>query len=378
MEGCASASADAEECVSVGRRWKDSITGGCVVGNYTVIHISWIRFPSGSDSAYVRFMKNHYRINSLISTALRERRCAFSTVESENAALRRRATEDGGLLRPARGLYIPVEYWNELSPEDRTLHVARGFAAWHPKWVFGGNVAAAIHGFDGSWSMHDGTVTVISPFSEKYHPMSKVKRMCIPSEVVSTQQIDGVTVLDKLLTVLTCAIRYDFPIALAVVDAALRQGMSREELLEACSRWNGIFWHAANVIRYGDARSENGGESYCRAVMIENGFAQPQLQTEIIDSVTGNKYRADYLWRLHNGRTVIGEFDGTEKYVNPSMNDRQDIREVVRKEREREDALRRSGITDIVRFNYQEVVERDPFIHKLADAGVPRYGERFS
>lgn len=323
-------------------------------------------------------MKNHNRVNSLIAAALRERRCAFSTVESENAALRRRATEDGELLRPARGLYIPVAYWNELSPEDRTLHIARGFAAWHPKWVFGGNVAAAVHGFDGSWCMHDGTVTVISTFSEKYHPVSKVNRMCIPAEALSTQQIGGMTVLDKLLTVLTCAIRYDFPIALAIVDAALRQGMSREELLDACHRWNGMFWHAANVIRYGNARSENGGESYCRAVMIETGFAQPQLQTEIIDNATGNKYRADFLWRLRNDRTVIGEFDGTEKYVNPSMNDRKDIREMVRKEREREDVLRRCGITDIVRLNYQEVVERDPFIRKLTDAGVPRYGAQSS
>ena len=70
-------------------------------------------------------MKNHARVNRLIEEAMAERRCAFSPIESENAALRRRVAEDGGLLRPARGLYVPSDYWNGLDPFERSMHMAR-------------------------------------------------------------------------------------------------------------------------------------------------------------------------------------------------------------------------------------------------------------
>lgn len=86
-----------------------------------------------ADSGYSRFMKNHARVNRLIEEAMAERRCAFSPIESENAALRRRIAEDGGLLRPARGLYVPSDYWNGLDPFERSMHMARAMARQHPK-----------------------------------------------------------------------------------------------------------------------------------------------------------------------------------------------------------------------------------------------------
>lgn len=156
-------------------------------------------------------MRNHHRVIQLMNEALKQRRCAFSTIRSENAALRRRALgDDADLLRPARGLYIPVSYWNGLTPEERTMHIARAFAAWHPTWIFGGNVAAAVHGLDGSWKMHDGTVTIVSSFQQSFSPMAKVRRTYIPEGMMKTQVVDGVTVLDKISTVLNCASHMNF------------------------------------------------------------------------------------------------------------------------------------------------------------------------
>lgn len=322
-------------------------------------------------------MRKHYRIIQLMNEALEQRRCAFSTIRSENAALRRRALgDDAELLRPARGLYIPVSYWNGLTPEERTMHIARAFAAWHPAWIFGGNVAAAVHGLDGSWKIHDGTVTIVSTFQQSYSPMAKVRRTYIPEGMMKTQAVDGVTVLDKISTVLNCASQYEFPVALAVADSALRQGLACENVLEACRRWDTMYENVVPVVCHASAASENGGESYCRAVMIEEGFVVPELQAGFVDELTGARYRVDYLWRLSDGQIVVGEFDGTEKYVNPIMTEHRSIREVVQQERMREAALQRCGVTRIVRFSYDEVVERDALVKKLKEAGIPRYFAR--
>jgi len=45
---------------------------------------------------------------------------------------------------------------------------------------------------------------------------------------------------------------------------------------------------------------------------------------------------------------------------------------VVQMEREREEALRRAGVSLIVRFTYDDVIERVPLVNKLLRAGIPR------
>ena len=40
-----------------------------------------------------------------------------------------------------------------------------------------------------------------------------------------------------------------------------------------------------------------------------------------------------------DGRIIVGELDGTAKYVDPKMTDRRSIQETVQAEREREQAL---------------------------------------
>ena len=93
-------------------------------------------------------MKNHRQVDRLISEAKAGRRCIHSTVKSEVAALRRRATDNGELVRVIPGFYAPREYWHGLPPPERTLHLARAVGKEHPQWVFAGTVAAAAHGLE--------------------------------------------------------------------------------------------------------------------------------------------------------------------------------------------------------------------------------------
>lgn len=60
----------------------------------------------------------------------------------------------------------------------------------------------------------------------------------------------------------------------------------------------------------------------------------PELQQDITDPQTGALYRVDYLWRLPDGRLIVGEYDGYEKYTNPNMNDRRGIQRAVHAEKE--------------------------------------------
>ena len=158
---------------------------------------------------------------------------------------------------------------------------------------------------------------------------------------MSVEVVDGLPVLDKIRTVLNCSVQYDFPYGLPIADSALRQGIGRRDLSAGCSAMRIGYAQAARVLRYADGASENGGESMCRAVMID-------------------------------GRIAVGEYDGTQKYVDPQMTGRRSVQTVVQMEREREEALRRAGVSLIVRFTYDDVIERVPLVNKLLRAGIPR------
>lgn len=79
----------------------------------------------------------------------------------------------------------------------------------------------------------------------------------------------------------------------------------------------------------------NGSESGCAAVMIDEGFAIPLLQTIFVDP--GNRacrYRADFVMATA-GLTDCRrrKYDGTQKYVDPQMTGRRSVQTVVQMER---------------------------------------------
>lgn len=110
--------------------------------------------------------------------------------------------------------------------------------------------------------------------------------------------------------------------------------------------------------------------------MIIKGFMVPQLQQEFSNpNNPQGPYRVDYLWRIAD-RTIVGEFDGMEKYVlHQEDQRRQSIRQRVYAEREHEQHLRVQGVDAIIRLAYEDAVYPERLETKLAYAGIPR---RFS
>lgn len=318
-------------------------------------------------------MRNHAQINNLMSEAESQRQCIHSSVRSQAAALQRRARPGGELIRVVPGYYARREYWQELQPPERALHLARAMGAVHPRWVFTGAVAAAAHGLEHQWSAHDGTVAIADVRQNDFRKESGVRRVYMPNGYMRFVEVaNGVRVPNVVQTVLDCARIFTFRQALAVADSALARGVKYDELLNGCVGLANEVPKVMRVLKYADAASENGGESLSRATIIEGGFDRPLLQMTFVDPDSGRQYRADFVWVLPDGSIIAGEFDGTDKYVDSRMTDRRSIRETVYMERERESALRRAGVRVIVRFTFDDVVRRTPLWHKLARAGVPR------
>lgn len=318
-------------------------------------------------------MKKHYEIAALLHTAQSERRCAFATTHAQQQALHRRII-DHDVKRVGANLYIGTTYWNSLGAPEQALHMARALHRKYPYWQFGGITAAAAHGFEHRWSLHDESVTITTSTRGTNALNPSVKRIYtpqLPSVIAS-----DIPVTDESRTVVDCAITLRFRDALPIFDSALAHGLTKDDILSSCGQiGQRSRSKVRKLLRYANAASENGGESLTRGTIIEQRFMPPNIQVQCTDPLTGKMYRCDFMWRIPNGSFIVGELDGTEKYVNPTMTDRQSIRTVVANEREREQALSRCGIKTIVRFTFDDVMAVQPLVRKLAEAGIPRYSQ---
>ena len=315
-------------------------------------------------------MKAYPQIDTLLDQAENARRCAHSSDPLIQKGLYRRYRA-GDLARPYPGLFTRAEYWHQLNEPEQSLHMARALRDLHPNWVFSGITAAAAHGFDHPRILHRQGLTITLPSHGSYRPHEKLNIIYSPYPREKAVIANGIVVTNPSRTLLDCGRTIDFVHSLPIFDDAASNGIEEKQILQECARTTLDCSRIFKLLRYTDARSENGGESFARAVMIENGFSVPQLQVPFTDPLTGKQFRVDFLWRTADGRIIVGELDGTAKYVDPQMTDRKSIQETVQAEREREQALFRAGVTEIVRFTFDDAVRQKPLITKLWRAGVP-------
>lgn len=321
-------------------------------------------------------MKEHKGVAAALAEACKERRCAYGTSPSLRRALNRRVAE-GTLVSPLNNIYMPKETWHGLDSCERSRHIARALACLHPNWVFAGLTAACMHGFDHSWTAHDGAIRIADLYQSgrvSGQPIERVYMQEIPID-----QVDGITVTDQARTVIDCGLFLPFEHALGIIDSALRQGLDTARVLEQCAHLRTNHEAVLHLIEHADARSENGGESLTRGTILTLGFARPELQVEFTDpSDPRQTYRVDFLWRLHDGRIIVLEFDGTRKYVDPQMTGARTVRQVVNDQIERDRILKEAGVTTVVHCFHNEVIARQPLYDKLRDAGVPWVGCPFN
>lgn len=130
--------------------------------------------------------------------------------------------------------------------------------------------------------------------------------------------------------------------ALISLDSVLRNGVTREELLDLAARMRGWPGTAAlqQAVLAASALAGSALESYSRGLCIREGLPLPVLQYEF--HLHGRRYLADFCWVE---RRVVGEADGTGKYVDSRS---------VYDEKRRQSALHAAGF-HVVRWGWAEL-----------------------
>lgn len=299
----------------------------------------------------------------------KKQRCTTPTSSKMCSWLKTRV-ECGTTISPFPGLYARAEYWKTLNPSDRAMHVIRALSYLHPEWVFCFTSAAVIHGFEVAFPLLND-VHILSSHAGVRAGITMHAFIVAPEDI---ECVNGVRVTSALRTAFDCARCLSFPFGLAIADSALRgSGASSMMFSEYINDIGGGLRGVARarvVAIEADPRSENGGETYARAIMREHGVCRPELQVVYQDWFNlGRAMRVDFLWRMKHGLDVAGELDGKDKIVNDVLLHGSTSIDALRAERQRESRLTKN--VRVARFTYQQVRAVQPLLHILSEYGVP-------
>ena len=336
-----------------------------------------------------------WRATSRGTLTRRVRRASGLTAKDRSSRRRLYSwAERGRLVNPAPGCFADPEQWATLSEADKTLFIMRAIQRENPHYLFCGPSAAV------AWGLFEPACYMARPFvatSPVAHSSSSKNLVSVGlPETERGELVDGLLVTDLVRSAFDGTRILGFRRGLGLCDGtALFGGLSAADLLERFEDMPRA--RGAAVARRCASRanplSENGGESYARAAMIELGFAEPLLQVPIADPMDAwrGPYRAEFFWTgdvvdreallmaLANGALgtgdasgcIAGELDGWGKTFDPRLTGGRGARHQLLAERRREARLTRYGIR-VVRFSFEEACDDAYFSRLLGSYGVPR------
>ncbi len=272
---------------------------------------------------------------------------------------------------PYPQLFARKETWDALNPREKKRHVILALAMVRPDWIFCAQSAACLYGIEQSYQIHDNPMIHIASTHESgiYRARRSdavMHRVYTPNPQYNV--INGAKVTTLPCTIYQCALVLPFEQILPLADSAVRSGMALDDLRQFPVHSATEALAIGNVLEYTDPRSENGGETLARSRFIERGLMIPQLQKEFPNPQNPEyPFRVDFIWILPDGRMIVAEYDGMTKYGN----DRKTIANRVHREKLCDEALRQHGVTAIIHFDYEDLLNPNELIAKLVAAGVP-------
>lgn len=335
-----------------------------------------------------------------------------------------RDVDRGDMLRIRHGVYVPAAAWTQAPPWHRHQMAMAATAVRDPRLIFCRESALILHGLplravppkvtvrttDPGWAgtkpppRMTGTLPsarrrqlLTAPEGESHIPTSvltnvptqhlehalpagtsrpelrrlitagdyEVPRTTLPAEALSAASGAEQYLVEPLgLALVDTLSRMPFADAVVVLDAVLAH--HRLDL----GRWLPFLTSQRSLRRwdrawdFADARSESPGESLSRALIAELGFPAPTLQRTV--TTDAGTFRLDFCWE---DQRIVGEFDGRMKYFDDELLAGQDPREVLYREKQREDALRRAGWL-VVRWGWSQLRDPRELAHRLLQAGL--------
>ena len=286
----------------------------------------------------------------------------------------------GVLACVRRGVFVRAARWEALRPEERHRELVRSIrhtsgrdltvcrrsaAVMHGLPLFG-TIPDRVHAIDPDAAGGSSNRFLASHRGEPDDPDAIV--------------IDGVRVTSLARTVIDLAIHSPMLSSVPALDQALRIAHETcgghwtgrpepgqliellDELAPRCGRRRAI-----DAIGFADADSMSVGESVSRVQMHRLGFAAPELQHRFTLS-HGQVAEVDFWWRAVR---AIGEFDGQIKYLDPRFREGRSAAEVVLREKQREDELRRQS-DRFLRWDWACALDSARFGELLSAHGIPR------
>ncbi|MDQ4503799.1 hypothetical protein [Sinomonas sp. ASV322] len=302
----------------------------------------------------------------------------------------RSAIASGRFVRIRRGFYVPTSAWVDAPPHERFRTAVAAYSRANPQAVFCGETALFLHGIPVvkvppaiDVAIASTTKLGIRPNTfcvrgesdhaqrARFMPPPPVRRhRHAQSELVTIDEFHTVPPAAALVEVLASA---RFARGLTVADGMLRRsGLDslldvrgvREEI-EALA-FETRRKRAHDIAALARTGAESPGESVSRALMHLFGFPEPTLQKEFRDS-RGFIGRTDFAWDVGPG--PVGEFDGWGKYFREELTGGIDPREVIRREKRRENRLLALG-HPVLRWDWSELEPPELFRARLLDAGL--------
>ena len=288
-----------------------------------------------------------------------------------------RACATGALVRVGVGAYVPDANWQARDPRARQLvrvvaahrsrrPAARGRVVSHE--------SAALSWGLPTWGWPARRVELTDPGSTTTRSGSVLVHAGPLEQQEIVERPDGLIVTSLRRTVLDLLVSRTREQAVVLVDHLLGRGWTRGELeaLLAVRPTARNRRRAAWAVAFGDAGGATPGESVSRVLAHEAGFVAPELQRRFCDA-EGFVGVVDFFFPTGDGRGVVGEFDGSVKYLDEAHRSGRVASEVVLDEKEREDRLRALPTTSaFVRWGRRQVAQPHLLAARLRTAGVPR------
>jgi hypothetical protein len=282
--------------------------------------------------------------------------------------------EDPLLCKPFPTLFAVSSWWKKLTPVERTAAIITALARLHPDWIFCAQSAATILGLTESYFLQDGSVHIIETTPTRRNSTRWVRtHYMAPADLADIITFRGIKLTSPLRTAFDCSRTLSFQESLGIIDKILRLRWCKQaELLSyfQTQRTYRNFSRALIYASYGNSLSENGGESFARAQMIQLGFQVPHLQVNFLDPIRKRYSRVDYCWNTETDQ-IIWEFHGKQKYTDPKMTQGESIGEILSGEEKRAGRLSLHGIS-LNDFDFDDAQNPALMKQMLTEYGVPQ------
>ncbi|MDR7253921.1 hypothetical protein J2X46_002911 [Nocardioides sp. BE266] len=243
-----------------------------------------------------------------------------------------RLVRSGRLVRVRRGVYADGEAWEAAEPyRARPLLRVRAAAISlrAPSYVFSHDSSSIALGMGAP----SPTTALVHISRHKVHGDAEragIKHHRAPFREQDASDVEGLRMLGPARTALDMAREHGRAPGLAACDAALRGGVTREQMTRVLDEMS--CWPGSTIMRWCIEHADPGAESYLesqgRELVLELGIGRPRTQLGLGDG------RREVWIDFHVGRQMF-EVDGLGKYPDDPVQ----ARAALRREKDRQDFI---------------------------------------